>query len=88
MFAADVEKTLSLLAEALRETHVPDKDFPNLRADHNRLVESGDSRVERYALVNIEADRLTNSLNTAREQVLEWIRAADKRLQDADSMSH
>lgn len=79
VFAADVEKTLSLLAEALREKRVTDKEFPDLRADHNRLVESGDSRVERYALVNVESDRLTNSLNTAREQVLEWVRGAIER---------
>jgi hypothetical protein len=32
-----------------------DKDFPDLRADHNRPVESGDSRAERYALTNVEA---------------------------------
>jgi hypothetical protein len=28
--------------------------------------------VERYALVNIETDRVTNSLNTMREQILAW----------------
>jgi uncharacterized membrane protein YccC len=79
VLAADIEKTLSLLAERLREKRVADKEFPDLRADHNRLVEAGDSRVERYALVNVEADRLTNSLNTAREQVLEWVRGAIER---------
>jgi len=86
VFAADIEKTLSLLAEALREKRVADKEFPNLRADHNRLVESGDSRVERYALVNVESDRLTNSLNTAREQVLEWVRGAIERSSPASKM--
>jgi uncharacterized membrane protein YccC len=79
VFAGDIEKTLTLLAEALREKRVTDKEFPDLRADHNRLVESGDSRVERYALVNVESDRLTNSLNTAREQVLGWVRGAGER---------
>jgi len=78
VFAADAEKTLSLLATALRGTRVADKDFPNLRADHNRLVESGDSHVQRYALVNVEADRLTNSLNTAREQIRDWCRRLNK----------
>jgi len=28
----------------------------------------------RYALVNEETDRMTNSLNTLREQVLQWER--------------
>ena len=68
-FAIDVEQTLSLLESALRGTRVAEKDFPNLREDHNRLVEYGDPEVERYALVNIEADRMTNSLNTLREQI-------------------
>lgn len=79
VFAADTEKTLSLLATELRGTRVADKDFPNLRADHNRLVESSDSHVERYALGNVEADRLTNSLNTAREQILGWSRGASNK---------
>jgi uncharacterized membrane protein YccC len=75
MFATGVEKTLSLLVRALRDERVADKDFPNLREDHNRLVESGDSTVERYALVNVEADRITNSLNTLREQILDRSRS-------------
>jgi uncharacterized membrane protein YccC len=79
VFAADVERTLLLLSEALRNASMMDKDFPDLRADHNRLIESGDSRVERYALVNVEADRLTNSLNTTREQVLEWVNVSRER---------
>ena len=28
--------------------------------------------IEQYALVNVEADRMTNSLNTLREQVERW----------------
>jgi uncharacterized membrane protein YccC len=68
-FAADVEKTLTLLASTLRGNRVAENDFPNLREDHNRLVEIGDPTIERYALVNVEADRITNSLNTLREQI-------------------
>ncbi len=74
-FAADVEKTLSLLAAALRGTRVQAKEFPDLREDHHVLVQSGDQKIERYALVNVEADRIVNSLNTLREQVMEWARA-------------
>ncbi len=69
-FAADLEKTLELLVAALRGTRVSAREFPDLREDHNVLVQSGDPRTERYALVNVEADRITNSLNTLREQVL------------------
>ncbi len=59
---------------ALRGTRPPDNAFPNLREDHNRLVAIGDPHTERYALVNVEADRMTNSLNTLREQILGWSR--------------
>jgi uncharacterized membrane protein YccC len=78
IFAADVQKTLSLLVEVLRGRRAAEKDFPNLRADYNRLVESGDSSVDRYALVNVEADRITNSINTLREQILQWSLSSTK----------
>jgi hypothetical protein len=75
-FAADVEKTLELLESILSGGKISEKKFPNLREDHNRLVHAGDPEKERYALVNIEADRMTNSLNTLREEVIAWIRAS------------
>jgi hypothetical protein len=71
-FAADVEKTLSLLAEVLAGGKVPEKKFPNLREDHTRLIAAGEAQKERYALVNIEADRMTNALNTLREEIFAW----------------
>ncbi len=73
-FAGDVEKTLELLAAALRGTRVQLKEFPDLREDHHVLVQSGDQKIERYVLVNVEADRIVNSLNTLREQVMERVR--------------
>ncbi|HMD08299.1 MAG TPA: hypothetical protein VKH63_12240 [Candidatus Acidoferrum sp.] len=75
VFAEDVEKTLELLAKMLGGEKVRTKDFPALREDHQRLLQAGDSRTEQYVLVNVEADRITNSLNTLREQVTEWVRA-------------
>jgi uncharacterized membrane protein YccC len=74
-FAADVEKTLSHLSAALRGKRVQLKEFPDLREDHHVLVRSGDLNIERYALVNVEADRIVNSLNTLSEQVMERVRA-------------
>jgi len=74
-FAADVEKTLELLAAALRGKHVQLNEFPDLREDYHVLVQSGDPKIERYALVNVEADRIVNSLNTLREQVMERVRS-------------
>jgi hypothetical protein len=49
------------------------EDLPNLREDHYQMVHSGDGGVDRYALVNVEADRITNSLNTLAEQTLRWL---------------
>jgi hypothetical protein len=41
-----------------------------LREDHQLLVSSGDPYTARYALVNVETDRITNSLNTISMQIL------------------
>ena len=70
-----MEKTFALLAAALRGTRVQLNEFPDLREDHHMLLQSGDQKIERYALVNVEADRIVNSLNTLREQVMERVRA-------------
>ena len=74
VFAADIETTLLLLEEILSGERVPEKKFPNLREDHSRLLAAGDPEKERYALVNIEGDRMTNSLNTLREEIIAWSR--------------
>ncbi|HUS08082.1 MAG TPA: FUSC family protein [Bryobacteraceae bacterium] len=72
-FANDVDLTLYYLAAALRGSPLRRGDLPDLREDHHRLIRSGNSSSERYALVNVETDRLTNSLNTLSEEVLAWI---------------
>jgi uncharacterized membrane protein YccC len=74
-FRDDVEKTLDLLVKTLRGKRTAEKEFPDLREDHNQLLAAGDPGAARYALVNVEADRMTNSLDTLREQVLRWSRA-------------
>jgi uncharacterized membrane protein YccC len=71
-FARHVDLTLYLLAAVLRGSLIRPADLPDLREDYNRLLETGDTGVERYALANVEADRLTNSLNTLSEQILRW----------------
>jgi uncharacterized membrane protein YccC len=73
-FAAHVEKTLDLLSGVLRGKRVHRKEFPDLREDHHTLARSGDQKIERYALVNVEADRIVNSLNTLTEQVMDRVR--------------
>ena len=69
-FADDVELTLYYLAASLRGSAIRREELPDLREDHHALVHAGDPHVERYALVNMEADRITNSLNTLSEEML------------------
>jgi len=74
VFAEVVEKTLGLLAKMYREEKARAKDFPDLREDHQRLPRADPTKSEQYAPVNVEGDRITNSLNTLAEQVTEWVR--------------
>jgi uncharacterized membrane protein YccC len=69
IFASEVEVTLSLLAARLRGGKTLSRSFPDLRQTYQNLVAAGDLHIDRYALVNVESDRITNSLNTLAEQV-------------------
>jgi uncharacterized membrane protein YccC len=69
-FSNHVDATLYYLAAALRGAKLSPADLPDLREDHRALIESADPRVDRHALVNVEADRITNSLNTLALEVL------------------
>ena len=71
-FAGDVDRTLELLAAALRGTTLDPGSLPDLREDHHELVHTGDARIDRYELVNIDTDRITNSLNTLAGEILVW----------------
>ena len=74
-FADDVDLTLYYLAAALRGSPIHAEALPNLREGHNALVHSGDALNDRYALVNVETDRITNSLNTLTGELLRWMGA-------------
>ena len=63
-FAHKVEITLHSLAAALEGAPLPENALPDLRRAQCELAQSGHS-------LAIEADRLTNSLNTLSEQVLQ-----------------
>jgi uncharacterized membrane protein YccC len=71
-FAEDVDVTLRLLSAALRGQPVGARQLPDLREDHHALVHSPESEGT-YALVNVETDRITNSLNTLAGEILRWI---------------
>jgi hypothetical protein len=60
----------------LRGSPLDREHLPDLREDHHALIHSGDSASERYALVNVETDRITNSLNTLSEELLRWVGSA------------
>jgi uncharacterized membrane protein YccC len=77
-FADDVDLTLYYLSAALRGSPNVLESLPDLREDHHALAGSGDNLTERYALVNVETDRITNSLNTLAGQIRDWIAASGK----------
>lgn len=78
-FTHQVELTLHSLAAALRGSPLSPADLPDLREAHHALVANeGDGNAARYDLVNTETDRLTNSLNTLAEQVMNWIRRDER----------
>jgi len=71
-YAAAVEKTLELLLAQLRGKRVAEREFPDLRSEYTGLIGHGDLQNDSYGFVATEADRMANSLNTLREQVLAW----------------
>jgi uncharacterized membrane protein YccC len=72
-FADHMELSLYYLSAALRGSPLPLGQLPDLREDHHALVRSGDSLTERYALVNVETDRITNSVNTLTLEIAHWL---------------
>jgi hypothetical protein len=73
VFCNHVELTLYYLASALRGSPISWIDLPGLREDYNALIASTTPGVKRYTLVNVEADRLINSLNTISEGILNYL---------------
>jgi uncharacterized membrane protein YccC len=86
-FARDVNTTLEGLAAELRHTPHSIEKWPDLREDHRRLTGSPLSAGEEYALVNVEADRMTNSLNTLREQIARWRRLGSRHRATGDAQN-
>jgi len=80
-FISKLEKTLALLASTLRGLRVASKDFPNLREEHRLMVQSrtneATSALARFDSINVEADRITNSVNTLAEHIMQWTRTPE-----------
>jgi uncharacterized membrane protein YccC len=77
MFSSQAEKTVSLLASALRGARTMPRDFPDLRAEHRLLVKERFSTAGPFDAINVEADRMTNSVNTLTEQIMQWVRSPE-----------
>jgi uncharacterized membrane protein YccC len=73
-FAAAADRTLEAAATTLRSGKAPADDLPDLRAAHNVIAGSKAGPAERYALVNVETDRITTSLNTLTEHLTGLVR--------------
>ena len=70
-FADDTDLTLYYLAALLRGSAITPDLLPDLRADHSALL--GSPHIgQPHALINTEADRLTNAVNTLSEEVFRW----------------
>lgn len=82
-FARDVDVTLYLLSAYLRHSPLASNELPDLREDHRKLLLARTEPLEPYELVNVEADRIANSLNTLREQIMRWTGARNQGRRDA-----
>ena len=87
-FANNVDSTLYFLAAYLRGVAVHPGDLPDLREDHRALLQTGASNVERYQLVNVETDRVTNSLNTLSLELIQWVGGTTQKSQDFATDKH
>lgn len=80
-YISKLEKTLTLLGITLRGVRVASKDFPNLREEHRLMVQArtneGSSALAPFDSINIEIDRITNSVNTLAEQIMQWTRTPE-----------
>jgi uncharacterized membrane protein YccC len=70
-FANHTDLTLYYLAALLRGSAITADLLPDLRADHSALLDS-EQTGQPHALINTEADRLTNAVDTLSEEVFQW----------------
>jgi len=79
-FLSSLEKTLTSLASTLRGARAS-RDIPNLREEHRQMVQSRtnqeSSALAHFDSINIETDRITNSVNTLAEQIMQWTRTPE-----------
>jgi uncharacterized membrane protein YccC len=71
-FAAETDVCLAAITRALRDGAPLPRNLPDLRESHNRILNTPHAAEDRYALVNVETDRIVTSVNTLLEQVRLW----------------
>jgi hypothetical protein len=74
-----VELTLYFLSTALRGDPDHLSEVADLREHHRALAECAQNNGSRHSLALVETDRMTNALNTLREQVQELVKLRDQR---------
>ncbi len=72
-FFHQVELTLYFLSASLRGNAIDMRELPDLREQHRLMLGPGGSKAEAYSLVRVETDRMTNALNTLKEQIFNWL---------------
>ncbi|MEQ1473634.1 MAG: hypothetical protein ABLQ96_07420, partial [Candidatus Acidiferrum sp.] len=80
-FASHVARTLMLLGSTLRGSRIPLKDFPDLREQYRAMIQARGGALDgpglQFDSINIETDRITNSVNTLAEQIMHWTRSPE-----------
>ena len=71
-FLHQVELTLYFLSAKLRGQRMEARELPDLREQHRLILEPSHGE-EETSLVRVETDRMTNALNTLKEQIFDWL---------------
>lgn len=79
-FLDQVDLMLYFLATTLRGSNAEIHNMYHLREHYRKLAECLAAQGLRGSLLQVEADRMTNALNTLRDQVVEWKSEAKPRL--------
>ncbi len=84
-FLDQVELTLYQLAAGFRGSPTDASHFADLRAEHRRLTESTGRGQPSFSFFEVETDRMTNALNTMREQMFAWLHWEKERVRGANA---
>ena len=73
IYVENVQKNLSLLAETVRGRDIDRGNYANIRGDYEKFVEiMNQNLAEPQMIRKVELDKMTDSLNSLREQIWIW----------------